>query len=86
MTFYDGPFVITEYCFYDFPGFGWNNYTKKRNAEQRIIDLLIEVNLVDYDLVTSEEKIRDPQRQTIIRTVRKFLNYALNHSIQKSHH
>ena len=73
--FDDKKLTVTEYTFEGLPGFGWNSYSTKKQIENKILDMLIESDVIDFWPYELDE--RDPRRIKIVKTVRKFINFIL---------
>jgi hypothetical protein len=65
---------VNEYRFYGYPGYGFSSYDSKRLMESKIIEMLYENDITDYIYDMNEQ---NPERQKIIKTIRKFLNFIL---------
>jgi hypothetical protein len=68
------PLKVKEYRFDGLPGYGFNSYDSKRGMESKIIEMLYENDITDYIYNMDEQ---NPERQKIIKTIRKFLNFIL---------
>jgi hypothetical protein len=66
--------IVNEYRFDGLPGYGFNSYDSKRGMESKIIEMLYENDITDYIYDMNEQ---NPERQKIIKTIRKFLNFIL---------
>lgn len=73
---FDGnPLIVTEYRFEGLPGYGFNSFASKKDMEKKIIEMLYENDILEnhpYDLDQ-----QDPKRVKLIKTLRKFLDFAL---------
>jgi hypothetical protein len=74
------PLEVTEYTFEGYPGFGFTSYVTKTDMEKRIILLLIEAEIIDEDDFYQNTNRLNQKRQTIVKTVRKFLNQILSNT------
>ncbi len=74
------PLEVTEYTFEGHPGFGFTSYVAKTDMEKRIISLLIEAEIIDEDDFYQNTNRLNQRRQTIVKTVRKFLNQILSNT------
>ena len=68
------PLKIIMVSFEGHPGYGFNSYDSKRGMESKIIEMLYENDITDYIYDMNEQ---NPERQKIIKTIRKFLNFIL---------
>jgi hypothetical protein len=66
--------LVNEYRFDGLPGYGFNSYDSKKTMESKIIEMLYENDITDYIYDMVEQ---NPERQKIIKTIRKFLNFIL---------
>lgn len=71
----DKPLRVTEYRFEGLPGYGFNSFGNKKDAENKIIEMLYENDVTEYVYDMNE---RDPKRIKIVKTIRKFLNFILS--------
>lgn len=76
----ENTFTIIEYTFDGFPGYGFNSYQTKSYWTRIILDLLEEVGLIS-DSWVGDIKKENPERQKIIKTVRKFLKNTQNNFV-----
>lgn len=70
------PLKVTEYSFEGFPGYGFNSYRTKKVMINNILSLLVEKT----DLISDEFfelPNQNPEKQKVIKTIRKFLNNVL---------
>lgn len=75
---YEGspPLNIVEYSFEGFPGYGFNSFRTKKEMLESILSLLVEeTNFISDEWF--ELPSQDPQKQKVIKTIRKFLNGVL---------
>jgi hypothetical protein len=70
------PFIVIEYTFDGYPGWGFNSFKSKKDIEKSIVDMIWENDVIDFYPYDLDE--RDPKRVKIIKTVRKFLNFILS--------
>jgi hypothetical protein len=70
------PLTTIEYSFDGFPGYGFNSYQSRSYWERRVIELLEEAEIIPQDWVGDTKK-ENPERQKIIKTVRKFIKNIL---------
>jgi hypothetical protein len=70
------PLTTIEYTFEGFPGHGFNSYQNRSYWERRVIELLEEAEIIPQDWVGDLKK-ENPERQKIIKTVRKFIKTIL---------
>ena len=68
------PLRVTEYRFEGWPGYGFNSFGSKKDAENKIIEMLYENDITEYVYNMNE---RNPERIKIIKTIRHFLNNLL---------
>ena len=66
------PLTTIEYNFNGFPGHGFNSYQNRSYWERRVIELLEEAEIIPQDWA-GDLKVENPERQKIIRTIRKFI-------------
>lgn len=66
------PLSVTEYTFDGFPGYGFNSYQAKSYWTRQVIELLEEVEIIPENWPGSLGE-KDPERQKIIKTIRKFI-------------
>jgi hypothetical protein len=66
------PLNVTEYTFNGFPGHGFTSYQSRSYWEKVVIELLEVAEIIPEDWV-GDLKVENPERQKIIRTVRKFI-------------
>ena len=66
------PLSVTEYTFDGFPGYGFNSYQAKSYWTRQVIELLEEVEIIPENWPGSLGG-KDPERQKIIKTIRKFI-------------
>lgn len=67
---------VTEYTFEGFPGYGFNSFKTKKDMTNSILNLLVE----ETDLISDDWfdlPSQNPQKQKVIKTIRKFLNNIL---------
>jgi hypothetical protein len=70
------PIKVIEYTFKDLPGYGFNNFYSKKDMVNSILKMLLENDLVEDDIFDIKNEI-DKNRQKIIQTIRKFLNFII---------
>ena len=70
------PLQVTEYTFDGFPGYGFNSYQARSYWTRQIIELLEEAGIIPENW-SGDLGGKDPERQKIIRTVRKFIKTIL---------
>lgn len=70
------PLTTIEYTFNGFPGHGFNSYQGRSYWTRQVIGLLEEAGVIPEDW-TGDNKKENPERQKIIRTVRKFIKTIL---------
>ena len=70
------PLSVTEYTFDGFPGYGFNSYQARPYWTRQILDLLEEAGIIPENWSGLLDE-KDPERQKIIRTVRKFIKTIL---------
>jgi hypothetical protein len=70
------PLQITEYTFNGFPGYGFNSYQGRAYWTRQILELLEEGGIIPENW-SGDLGGKDPERQKIIRTVRKFIKTIL---------
>ena len=70
------PLQVTEYTFDGFPGYGFNSYQARSYWTRQILDLLEEGGIIPENW-SGDLGGKDPERQKIIRTVRKFIKTIL---------
>lgn len=70
------PLKVIEYTFEGFPGYGFNSYRTKKEMINNILSLLVEkTDLISDDFF--ELPNQNPEKQKVIKTIRKFLNNVL---------
>lgn len=74
---YHRPLKRVEYSFNGFPGYGFNSFSNKKQMESRIIEMLIEKTEFVGDWFYDSTRVKNPQRQKFIRTIREFLKFLL---------
>lgn len=70
------PLRVTEYTFDGFPGYGFNSYQARPYWTRQILELLEEAEIIPENW-SGDLGGKDPERQKIIRTVRKFIKTIL---------
>jgi hypothetical protein len=70
------PLTTIEYTFNGFPGYGFNSYQARSYWERRVIELLEEAEIIPEDW-HGDPRVKESERQKIIRTVRKFIKTIL---------
>ena len=70
------PLTTIEYNFNGFPGHGFNSFQNRSYWERRVIELLEEAEIIPQDWA-GDLKVENPERQKIIRTIRKFIKNIL---------
>tara|TARA_R110000868_G_scaffold350691_3_gene611989 strand:- start:1424 stop:1783 length:360 start_codon:yes stop_codon:yes gene_type:complete len=70
------PLTTIEYTFNGFPGYGFNSYQARSYWTRQIIELLEEGGIIPENWF-GDLGGKDPERQKIIRTVRKFIKTIL---------
>jgi hypothetical protein len=70
------PIKVIEYTFKDLPGYGFNNFYSKKDMVNSILKMLWENNLVGEEVFDIKNEM-DKDRQKIIQTIRKFLNFII---------
>ena len=70
------PLTTIEYTFNGFPGYGFNSYQARSYWTRQILDLLEEGGIIPENW-SGDLGEKDPERQKIIRTVRKFIKTIL---------
>ena len=73
--FDENPLIVTEYTFEGYPGYGFNSFASKKDMERKIVSMLYEKDIVEIHPYDLDE--RDPKRVKLIKTIRKFLDFAL---------
>ncbi len=68
------PLKIIMVSFEGYPGYGLNSYWSKKTMETAIVEMLYENDITEYIYDMDEQ---NPERQKIIKTIRKFLNFIL---------
>jgi hypothetical protein len=68
-------FNVTEISFMDLPGYGFNSFSNRKDMERKIINMLEENEITD--LGSYNQYSLDTNRQKIIKTIRKFLNFIM---------
>ena len=76
------PLQVTEYTFDGFPGYGFNSYQARSYWTRQIIELLEEAGIIPENW-SGDLGGKDPERQKIIRTVRKFIKKINGNKIRK---
>ena len=71
------PFKIIEYTFEGLPGYGFSNYNTKKDMERKIIEMLYENDKIGEEVYEFKNEL-DVNRQKIVKTIRKFLNFILS--------
>ena len=66
------PLEVTEYTFDGFPRYGFNSYQVRSYWTRQILELLEEAEIIPQDWA-GDLKVENPERQKIIRTIRKFI-------------
>jgi hypothetical protein len=70
------PLTTTEYTFEDFPGYGFTSYQAKSYWTRQILELLEEAEIIPEDW-HGDPRVKESERQKIIKTVRKFIKNVL---------
>ena len=70
------PLTAIEYTFDGFPGHGFTSYQARPYWTRQILDLLEEAGIIPENWSGLLDE-KDPERQKIIRTVRKFIKTIL---------
>ena len=70
------PLTTIEYTFNGFPGYGFNSYQARSYWTRQILELLEEGGIIPENW-SGDLGEKDPERQKIIRTVRKFIKTIL---------
>jgi hypothetical protein len=74
---YNRPFKRIEYSFNGFPGYGFNSFLNKKQMESRIIEMLIEETKFVGEWFYESTRVKNPERQKFIKTIREFLKFLL---------
>ena len=74
---YNRPFKRIEYSFNGFPGYGFNSFLNKKQMESRIIEMLIEKTEFVGEWFYESTRVKNPERQKFIKTIREFLKFLL---------
>lgn len=69
------PINVIEISFIDLPGYGFNSFSNRKDMERKIINMLEENEITD--LGSYNQYSLDTNRQKIIKTIRKFLNFIM---------
>ena len=70
--------TIIKYTFEGFPGFGFNSFSSRKEVEKKIINFLYDIDIIDdglYDSYYSQKNNLNPELQSVVRSIRKFLNF-----------
>ena len=70
------PLTYVQYTFNGFPGHGFNSYQGRSYWTRQVIGLLEETGIIPENW-SGDLGGKDPERQKIIRTVRKFIKTIL---------
>jgi hypothetical protein len=70
------PLKVTEYVFKDLPGYGFTSFNSKKEMERAIINMLYENDFIGEEIYDIKN-VLDTDRQKVIKTIRKFLNFIL---------
>jgi hypothetical protein len=70
------PLTTIEYTFNGFPGYGFNSYQARSYWTRQILELLEEAEIIPENW-SGDLGEKDPERQKIIKTVRKFIQTIL---------
>ena len=70
------PLEVTEYTFDGFPGYGFSSYQARPYWTRQILELLEEAGIIPGNW-SGDLGVKDPERQKIIKTVRKFIQNIL---------
>ena len=70
------PLEVTEYTFDGFPGYGFTSYQARPYWTRQILELLEEAGIIPENW-SGDLGVKDPERQKIIKTVRKFIQNIL---------
>jgi hypothetical protein len=70
------PLEVTEYTFDGFPRYGFNSYQVRSYWTRQILELLEEAEIIPEDW-HGDPRVKDSERQKIIKTVRKFIQTIL---------
>jgi len=74
---WEKPFKVIEYTFEGLPGYGFSNYHTKKDMEKKIIEMLYENDKIGEEVYDFKNEL-DVNRQKIVKTIRKFLNFILS--------
>jgi len=70
--------TIIKYDFEGFPEFGFTNFSTRKDVERKIMNFLFDNELISdelHDLYYNKNNKLNPELQSLIRSIRKFLNY-----------
>jgi hypothetical protein len=70
------PLKVTEYTFEGFPGHGFTSYQARSYWTRKILELLEEAEIIPEDW-HGDPRVKESERQKIIKTVRKFIKTIL---------
>ncbi len=70
------PLKVIEYTFEGFPGYGFNSYQAKAYWTKQILELLEEAEIIPKNW-HGDPRVKNSERQKIIRTVREFIKIIL---------
>ena len=70
------PLTTIEYTFNGFPGYGFNSYQARSYWTRQILELLEEAEIIPENW-SGDLGEKNPERQKIIKTVRKFIQTIL---------
>jgi hypothetical protein len=71
------PLKVIEYRFDGFPGFGFNSFNNRKQMQNKILELLVDNDMIDDNFFSRPQNFYDPESQKILKTIRKFLNFIL---------
>lgn len=70
------PLTTTEYTFEGFPGYGFTSYQARPYWTKQILELLEEAEIIPENW-HGNPRVKESERQKIIKTVRKFIKNIL---------
>ena len=71
-------FNVTEVWFDGYPGYGFNTMRNKKEIINKVMEFIYENDIVDYgDSFYENLKGVNEKRQILVRTIKKFINFAV---------
>ena len=70
------PLTTIEYTFNGFPGYGFNSYQARSYWTRQILELLEEAEIIPENW-HGDPRVKNSERQKIIKTVREFIKIIL---------